>query len=189
MSLETPEKVGGLERKLYVKAKAEPEFRFYLLYDKVYREDILEHAYKLAKANRGALAWTGVTWSSLRRRGRGVAVRLTAGAARTTVQTTVRSSSASCGSARLRVRRVTIPKPGGGERPLGIPTIRDRVVQTAVKIVIEPVLEADLSPYTFGYRPRKSALDAIKIVRTRGPRIHRCGGRRFVQVFRYHSPF
>ena len=56
-----------------------------------------------------------------------------------------------------------IPKPGGGERPLGIPTIRDRVVQTAVKIVIEPVLEADLSPYTFGYRPQKSALDAIKI--------------------------
>ena len=57
-----------------------------------------------------------------------------------------------------------IPKPGGGERPLGIPTIRDRVVQTAVKIVIEPVLEADLSPYTFGYRPQKSALDAIKLV-------------------------
>jgi RNA-directed DNA polymerase len=59
-----------------------------------------------------------------------------------------------------------IPKPGGGERPLGIPTIRDRVVQTAVKLVIEPVLEADLSPYTFGYRPRKSALDAIKVVQS-----------------------
>ena len=64
------------------------------------------------------------------------------------------------------VRRVKIPKPGGGERALGIPTIRDRVVQTAVKLVIEPVLEADLSPYMFGYRPRRSALDAIKVVQS-----------------------
>ena len=64
------------------------------------------------------------------------------------------------------VRRVKIPKPGGGERALGIPTIRDRVVQTAVKLVIEPVLEADLSPYMFGYRPGRSALDAIKVVQS-----------------------
>ena len=152
MSLETPEKIRNLQRKLYVKAKAEPEYRFYLLYDKVYREDILEHAYKLAKANRGAPGVDGVDLRADRGgRGEGVAVRPAAGPVGETVQT-------------KPVRRVMIPKPGGGERPLGIPTIRDRVVQTAVKLVIEPVLEADLSPYTFGYRPRKSALDAIKVV-------------------------
>jgi RNA-directed DNA polymerase len=152
MSLETPEKIRSLQRKLYVKAKAEPEFRFYLLYDKVYREDILEHAYKLAKANRGAPGVDGVTFAQIEEAG---------------VQEWLSGLRQDLCEKRYKpqpVRRVTIPKPGGGERPLGIPTIRDRVVQTAVKLVIEPVLEADLSPYTFGYRPKKSALDAIKVV-------------------------
>jgi len=152
MSLETPEKIRSLQRKLYVKAKAEPEFRFYLLYDKVYREDILEHAYKLAKANRGAPGVDGVTFAQIEEAG---------------VKEWLSGLRQDLCEKRYKpqpVRRVMIPKPGGGERPLGIPTIRDRVVQTAVKIVIEPVLEADLSPYTFGYRPKKSALDAIKIV-------------------------
>jgi len=154
MSLETPEKIGNLQRKLYVKAKAEPEYRFYLLYDKVYREDILEHAYKLAKANRGAPGVDGVTFAKIEEAG---------------VKEWLSGLRQELGEKRYKpqpVRRVTIPKPGGGERPLGIPTIRDRVVQTAVKIVVEPVLEADLSPYTFGYRPRKSALDAIKVVQS-----------------------
>jgi RNA-directed DNA polymerase len=152
MSLETPEKIRSLQRKLYVKAKAEPEYRFYLLYDKVCREDILEHAYKLAKANRGAPGVDGVTFAQIEEAG---------------VKEWLSGLRQDLCEKRYKpqpVRRVMIPKPGGGERPLGIPTIRDRVVQTAVKIVIEPVLEADLSPYAFGYRPKKSALDAIKIV-------------------------
>jgi RNA-directed DNA polymerase len=152
MSLETPEKIRSLQRKLYVKAKAEPAFRFYLLYDKVCREDILEHAYKLAKSNRGAPGVDGVTFAQIEEAG---------------VQEWLSGIRQDLCEKRYKpqpVRRVMIPKPGGGERPLGIPTIRDRVVQTAVKLVIEPVLEADLSPYTFGYRPRKSALDAIKVV-------------------------
>ncbi len=152
MSLETPEKIRSLQRKLYVKAKAEPAFRFYLLYDKVYREDILEHAYKLAKSNRGAPGVDGVTFAAIEEAG---------------VEAWLSGLRQELQEKRYKpqpVRRVMIPKPGGGERPLGIPTIRDRVVQTAVKLVIEPVLEADLSPYMFGYRPQKSALDAIKAV-------------------------
>ncbi|MGC2354818.1 MAG: group II intron reverse transcriptase/maturase, partial [Candidatus Acidiferrum sp.] len=152
MSLETPEKIRTLQRKLYVKAKAEPEYRFYLLYDKVYREDILEHAYKLAKGNRGAPGVDGMTFAQIEEAG---VTEWLSGIRQELLEKRYKPQP---------VRRVTIPKPGGGERPLGIPTIRDRVVQTAVKIVIEPVLEADLSPYTFGYRPRKSALDAIKVV-------------------------
>jgi RNA-directed DNA polymerase len=152
MSLETPEKIRSLQRKLYVKAKAEPEFRFYLLYDKVYREDILEHAYKLAKSNRGAPGVDGVTFAKIEEAG----VEAWLSGLRQDLQEKRYKP--------MPVRRVMIPKPGGGERPLGIPTIRDRVVQTAMKLVIEPVLEADLSPYMFGYRPRKSALDAIKMV-------------------------
>ena len=154
MSLESPEKIRNLQKKLYIKAKAEPEYRFYLLYDKVHREDILEHAYKLAKANRGAPGVDGVTFAQIEEAG---------------VEEWLSGLRQELCEKRYKpqpVRRVTIPKPGGGERPLGIPTIRDRVVQTAVKLVIEPVLEADLSPYTFGYRPRKSALDAIKVVQS-----------------------
>src|SRR5664279_3816667 len=137
MSLETPDKIRNLQRKLYCKAKAEPVFRFYLLYDKICREDILRHAYALARANAGA---------------RGVDAWL-AGVREEIVSKTYRPEP---------VRRVTIPKPGGGERPLGIPTIRDRVVQTAAKIVLEPIFEADFEDSAYGYRPRRSAVDAVK---------------------------
>lgn len=150
MSLETPDKIRNLQRKLYCKTKAEPTFRFYLLYDKICREDILRHAYALARANAGAPGVDGVTFKQIDASGVGAWL---AGLREELVSKTYRPDP---------VRRVTIPKPGGGERPLGIPTIRDRVVQTAAKIVLEPIFEADFEDNTYGYRPRCSAVDAVK---------------------------
>jgi RNA-directed DNA polymerase len=150
MNLETPDKIRNLQRKLYCKAKAEPAFRFYLLYDKICREDILRHAYALARANAGAPGVNGVTFKQID--ALGVDAWL-AGLREELVSKTYRPDP---------VRRVTIPKPGGGERPLGIPTIRDRVAQTAAKIVLEPIFEADFEDSAYGYRPRRSAVDAVK---------------------------
>jgi RNA-directed DNA polymerase len=150
MSLETPDKIRSLQRKLYCKAKAEPNFRFYLLYDKICREDILRHAYALARANAGAPGVDGMTFEQID--ASGVEVWLE-GLRKELVSKKYRPEP---------VRRVRIPKPGGGERPLGIPTIRDRVVQTAAKIVLEPIFEADLEDSAYGYRPRHSAIDAVK---------------------------
>jgi len=152
MSLTTPEKIETLRRKLYAKAKAEPGFRFYLLYDKIHRADILAHAYELAKANKGAPGVDGVTFETIE--AAGVEGWLTA------LEEELRGKT----YRPQPVRRVTIPKPGGGERPLGIPTIRDRVVQTAAKLVLEPVFEADFDPEAYGYRPGRSALDAVRRV-------------------------
>ena len=150
MSLETPEKIRSLQRKLYGKAKAEPAFRFYLLYDKICREDILRHAYARARENAGAPGVDGVTFEQIETAG--VEAWL-AGLREDLVSKTYRPDP---------VRRVMIPKPGGGERPLGIPKIRDRVAQTAAKIVLEPIFEADFEDSAYGYRPRRSAVDAVK---------------------------
>ena len=152
MSLQTPDSIRRLQRKLYLKAKAEPDFRFYLLYDKIYREDILRHAYDLARANAGAPGVDGVSFAMIEAAGR---EEWLSGLGTDLIEKTYRPAP---------VRRVLIPKPGGGERPLGIPTIRDRVVQTAAKLVLEPIFEADLDPSAYGYRPRRSGLDAIKEV-------------------------
>jgi RNA-directed DNA polymerase len=116
MSLETPDKIRSLQRKLYCKAKAEPAFRFYVLYDKICREDILSHAYKLARTNAGAPGVDGITFEQIDASGLEAWL---AGLRDELVTKTYRPDP---------VRRVMIPKPGGGERPLGIPTIRDRVV-------------------------------------------------------------
>jgi RNA-directed DNA polymerase len=152
MSLATPDKLRTLQRKLYAKAKAEPQFRFYLLHDKVWRADILAHAWALAKANGGAAGVDGIGFAQIEAAG----LERWLSALREELRTKSYRPSP--------VRRVMIPKPGGGTRPLGIPTIRDRVVQGAVKLVIEPIFEADLDPSAYGYRPKRSAADAIREV-------------------------
>lgn len=152
MSLATPDKIRDLQIKLYRKAKNEPGFRFYQLYDKVYREDVLLHAYALAKANQGAPGVDGESFEDIELRGLEEWLN---GLGKDLHDKTYKPQP---------VRRVMIPKPGGGERPLGIPTIRDRVAQTAAKLILEPIWEADLEPNAYGYRPRKSAQDAIQKV-------------------------
>jgi RNA-directed DNA polymerase len=153
MSLVTPEKIRTLQRKLYRKAKAEPAFRFYVLYDKICREDILRHAYALARDNAGAAGVDGMTFAQIE--ASGVEAWL-AGLREELVSKTYRPDP---------VRRVMIPKPnGGGERALGIPTIRDRVIQTSAKLVLEPIFEADFEDNAYGYRPARGAVDAVKEV-------------------------
>jgi RNA-directed DNA polymerase len=153
MSLQTPDKIRNLQRKLYLKAKAEPDFRFYLLYDKIYREDILRHAYDLMRANNGAPGVDRVTFAMIEAAG---LEEWLCGIRKDLIEKTYRPAP---------VRRVMIPKPGGNrERPLGIPTIRDRTVQAAAKLMLEPIFEADLDPSAYGYRPKRSGLDAIKEV-------------------------
>jgi len=153
MSLATPRAIRSLQRKLYRKAKAEPAFRFYLLYDKIYREDILHHAYALACAKAGAPGVDGVTFAAIEASG---------------VEEWLADLREELVSKRYQpdpVRRVMISKPNGeGERPLGIPTIRDRVIQTAAKIVLEPIFEADFDDATYGYRPNRGAVDAVREV-------------------------
>src|SRR5215475_4269959 len=155
MSLVTPDKIRSLQRKLYCKAKAEPAFRFYVLYDKICREDILSHAYKLARANAGAPGVDGITFEQIDASGPEAWL---AGLRDKLVTKTYRPDP---------VRRVMIPKPGGGERPLGIPTIRDRVVQTAVVLILEPIFEADFENNVYAYRPERSAHDALAEVQKR----------------------
>jgi RNA-directed DNA polymerase len=153
MSLTTPDKIRTLQRKLYCKAKAEPAFRFYVLYDKICRADILRHAYGVARANAGAPGVDGVGFAQIEEQG---LEGWLAGLREELVLKTYRPDP---------VRRVMIPKPnGGGERALGIPTIRDRVIQTAAKLVLEPIFEADFEDNAYGYRPARGAVDAVKDV-------------------------
>jgi RNA-directed DNA polymerase len=152
MSLTTPSKIRELQIKLYRKAKNEPEYRFYQLYDKVYREDILDHAYELARANHGAPGVDGESFEDIESRGLGE------------WKNGLREELRNKTYQPQPVRRVMIPKPGGGERPLGIPTIRDRVAQTAAKLILEPIWEAEMESNAYGYRPRKSAQGAIRKV-------------------------
>jgi group II intron reverse transcriptase/maturase len=153
MSLATPETIRTLQRKLYAKAKQEPAFRFYALYDKVCRADILGHAYGLVRSNRGAPGIDGVTFEDIEA-GIGKDAYL-AQLQEELERKTYRTDG---------VRRVWIPKPDGSKRPLGIPTIRDRIVQMALKLVVEPIFEADFCRHSYGFRPKRSAHDAVKAV-------------------------
>ena len=130
--LTTPEKIRTLQRKLYLKAKQEPACRFHALYDKVYRADILSHAYNLVRANKGSAGIDGVTFEAIED-GEGVSAFI-AELMEALENKTYQPDP---------VKRVMIPKKDGSKRPLGIPTIRDRVAQMAVKLVIEPIFEAD----------------------------------------------
>ncbi len=148
--LSTPNTIRTLQRKLYHKAKQEPAFRFYALYDKIYRADILGHAYDLVRANKGAPGIDGVTFKAIE--GREGKVEYLAKLTEVLEEKTYRAQA---------VRRVWIPKPDGSQRPLGIPTLRDRIVQMALKLVIEPIFEADFCESSYGFRPQRSAHQAI----------------------------
>jgi RNA-directed DNA polymerase len=148
--LTTPEAIRTLQRKLYIKAKQEPAYRFYALYDKVWRADILMFAYRLVRANRGSPGVDGTNFEDIEQK-IGIDTFLSELAQDLKDKTYLPSP----------VRRVMIPKADGSLRPLGIPTIRDRVAQMAVKLIIEPIFEADFCPNSYGFRPKKSAHDAV----------------------------
>jgi len=147
--LRTPEQVRKLQRALHAKAKAEPGFRFYALYDKIYREDVLAHAYAQCRANRGAPGVDDQDFSDIEAYG---LERWLGELAEALRERSYRPEP---------IRRVYIPKANGGRRPLGIPTLRDRVAMTATVLVLEPIFEADLPDEQYGYRPGKSAQRAV----------------------------
>jgi group II intron reverse transcriptase/maturase len=152
MNLVTPSSVQKLQTALHDKAKESPNFRFYALYDKVHRKDVLAFAYECCKANRGAAGVDGQTFEDIEAYG---VERWVDELAQELKSRTYRP---------LPVRRVYIPKPDGKQRPLGVPAIRDRTVETAAVLVLEPIFEADLQPEQYAYRQDRSALDAVRHV-------------------------
>ena len=156
MSLVPPTKVGQLQAALHAKAKGSPNYRFYALYDKVYRADVLWHAYRICQLNDGAAGVDGQTFEDIEEYGQ---------------KRWLDELEEELRTKRYHprpVRRVDIPKPGksGKTRPLGIPMIKDRVVMTAAMLVLEPIFEADLQPEQYAYRQQRSALDAVQHVHT-----------------------
>jgi RNA-directed DNA polymerase len=152
MNLTTPLSVRKLQKALHDKAKGSPSLRFYALYDKVYRKDVLAFAYECCKANKGAAGVDGQTFEGIEEYG---------------VERWLDELTEELKGRTYRprpVRRVYIPKPDGKQRPLGVPTIRDRTVETAAVLVLEPIFEADLQPEQYAYRRDRSALEAVKHV-------------------------
>lgn len=150
-----PAKLCSLRQKLYLKAKQEPKFRFYVLYDRIYRRDVLTSAYRIARANNGKGGVDGVTFEQIEAIEGGVEAFISE------IQESLKRKQYRPSA----VRRVYISKPDGRQRPLGIPTIRDRVVQTAVVLILEPIFEADFMDCSYGFRPGRSAHDALGEIR------------------------
>ncbi len=148
-NLSTPNSVRKLRRALHVKAKAEPGYRFYALYDKVYREDILAHAYAQCRSNRGAAGVDGQEFADIEAYG---VERWLDELALALRKETYKPDA---------IRRVYIPKANGKLRPLGISTIKDRVCMTAMMLVLEPIFESDLPDEMYAYRPRRNAQQAV----------------------------
>lgn len=152
-SKNSKETVRALQRKLYRKAKQQPNFRFYSLYDKVYRIDVLQTAYDLVKQNRGSPGLDGVTFEEIEQRVGKQEYLLE-------LKETLKGKTYQAGP----IKRVDIPKGNGETRPLGIPNIEARIVQMAVKLIIEPIFEAGFSDNSYGFRPRRSAHQAMDSV-------------------------
>ena len=152
MSLTPPLKVGKLQTALHTKAKNAPDYRFYALYDKIYRRDVLAFAYVRSRNNGGVPGVDGQSFDDIEKSGRDQWLDELAEELRRGTYSP------------QPVKRVYIPKGDGKQRPLGIPCIVDRVAQMATVLVLEPIFEADLEPEQFGYRPGRSALDAVRQV-------------------------
>jgi len=152
------EKVRQLQRRLWVCAKQSRTRRFHALYDRIYRSDVLWEAWRRVRSNKGAAGVDHTTLQSIEERG---------------VQQFLEGIQADLKTGQYRpspVKRRWIPKADGKQRPLGIPTVRDRVIQMAAKLVIEAIFEADFQPYSYGFRPRKSATQALEAIREAGNR-------------------
>lgn len=147
------ERVRDFQRKLYLKAKQEREFRFYVLYDKIYLRHFLRESYKRVKANGGCSGVDGITFEQIEAEGLEKFIE----EIKNELETFTYKPQA--------VKRVKIPKTNGKLRPLGIPTIKDRVVQMSCKMVIEPIFEADFEDSSYGFRPKRSASDAMKSIK------------------------
>ena len=148
-----PAKVRQLQNRLWAAAKQSEGRRFHALYDRIYRSDVLWEAWERVRANRGAAGVDGLTLAAVEDYG---VERMLAELPRDLRAGNYRPAP---------VRRVEIPKPDGSKRPLGIPTVTDRVCQQAAKIVLEPIFEADFLPCSFGFRPKRSATDALEAIR------------------------